>query len=246
MDYLGYLVWWRVGAASLPARDLPTLVPQLGFTVPPPAPGSPTDAFRKLAGEESVRPQPDGTVVTVSLHRTNTSDAAREVRHIVRTVRKDKAVQTSERVGDVVFYRAPKGEPSKARFRAQATSSDPQVKTYASWLRHEYQARLDTLDSQGIRRLIRAHLAEVNALSIDGPYFVQKREHVEPLMRLFTSLNDDCSIYWLPLAETGLTRDMLSTAIEHAVTDGSKTSLVEAYVPLGVVPESVWARLEKE
>lgn len=244
---LGYLAWWRVADTSLDQDTATAIADKLGIKAP--SRPAPVDVFRKLAGAKFADREGDD-VVELRLHPVESQRTMR-VRHIVKHTSRasDKAggliPVSHDRVGEAVFYKPPRARPSKARLRI--TLNDPNdewLARYAEALRQEYNHHLVAFDVQAVRRLVRLYLASVQALYIDGVYFLREKEHVDNLMWLFSQLGGDCRCYETMLLDNHTTRAMLGDALERAVADGSKTDLLEAYIPLGVVPDSLWEKLE--
>lgn len=250
MEYLGYLVWWTVGSPVVKIPDAERMLTELGFAIPPPKPVLPIDAFRRLTGEYSnAYSLDDERTVSLELHKAN-SQHTMLVRHIVRTVKKKNGVvETVTKVGDCAFYKPPRGQNHRARMRVtvfpEALPDRQQVETFANGLRTEYDRALHYLDPQAFRRLVRQYLGSVHALYLSGPYFLREESHTTPLVELFGHLGGGSRCQVVPVVDDPPRREMLSTGLELAV-DGGEASipLVESYVPLGVVPETVWKKLE--
>lgn len=244
---LGYLVWWRVADTTLDQDTATAIAEKLG--IPAPSRPAPIDEFRKLAGANFARRIGDDTT-RVELHPVE-SQKTMLVRHIVahttRASRKASgAVPVShERVGEAVFYRPPRGKQSKARLRVTMDNPDDEwLAQYADQLRQEYHHGLNAFDAQGVRRLVRSYLTKVLALHIDGVYFLREQEHADQLEWLFEQLGGDCRCHRIDMADGVRARGVVANGLEQAVNDGSKLDLLEAFIPLGVVPDRLWQRLE--
>lgn len=131
------------------------------------------------------------------------------VRHIVRH---NRTTNQYAKVGEAVFYKPPKGQPSKSRMRINVHSQDPAVAAFAQRVRETYDRALLNLDAQAVRRVIRSHLTAVGALSLSGPYFFEKDAHVTPLQALFVHLGPGSVIYRMAVEDTDVNRLMLDAA----------------------------------
>lgn len=189
MDALGWLVWWRVGSVALTPKAAEVMMSELGLAaVKQPSHVAPIDAFRRLGGKSATYTLPDGHDVSLDLYPAESQDTML-VRHIVRTVKRDGVNVQISRVGEVAFYKPPRGKPSKARVRVQVgKTSDPQVAPFAETLRKEYDRALTYLDDQAGRRLVRSYLASVSAVWLGGPYFIAKEDDADRLLLLFDRL----------------------------------------------------------
>ncbi len=240
---LGHLVWWRVADTSMDADTATAVAEKLD--IKPPIRPAPVDVFRKLAGTDYARRQ-GHTTERLQLHPAE-SQHTMLVRHIVKHVYRNGVPQAHDRVGEAVFYKPPRQQPSKARLRV--TMNDPNdewLAPYGDKLRAEYAHGLTRFDEQGVRRLVRAYLNRVHALLVDGVYFLREQEHADNMMWLFEQLGGDCRCHCVTVDKGSELQPMLEAALERAVADGSKLDLLEAYIPLGVVPDSLWEQLETE
>lgn len=222
MDVLGHLVWWTVGSPTVRAADADRLLGGLGITARP-NPVLPIDAFRRLTGEHRSRYRLDEADVSLDLHAAK-SQHTMLVRHIVRTVRRDGVTQRVQKVGDCAFYRPPRGQHHRARMRVtvfpEALPDRPQVEAFAAELRTEYDRALSHLDPQAWRRLLRAYLAEVGAVCLDGPYAVPAADDAERLVRLLDMLGGDSRGYTVPLVDDEPRRQLLAAAQAKEQADG--------------------------
>lgn len=240
---LGYLVWWRVADTTLDQDTATAIADKLGIA--PPARPAPVDVFRKLAGSPFAKRI--GEVVTeIQLHPAK-SQRTMLVRHVVKHVYDNGIPVSHDRVGEAVFYKPPRDKPSKARLRVTMDDpSDEWLAPYVGQLREEYQRGLTAFDSQGVRRLVRSYLSAVQALHVDGVYFLREKEHADDMVWLFNQLGGDCRCHETMLLDNHVTRKMLADALERAVAEGGKVDLLEAFIPLGVVPDRLWQTLENE
>ncbi len=239
---LGYLVWWRVADTMLDQDTATAIADKLG--IPAPARPIPVDVFRRLAGTDFARRVRHDTT-RVELHPAK-SQTTMLVRHIVTHTYRKGVPLAHERVGEAVFYKPPRKQPWKARMRVTMDNpEDDWLAKYAEQLRVEYQRGLNAFDAQGVRRLVRAYLSRVHALLIDGVYFLREPEHVDNFTWLFEQLGGDCRCHAVTVDRGSELQPMLAAALERAVADGSKLDLLEAYIPLGVVPDSLWQKLEQ-
>lgn len=250
MQFLGHLVWWRVGNPAVRGGDVGPMLAELGIAqIPPPKPIVPADAFRRLTGSSRREYDlEDGRSVTLDLHPAS-GQKTMLVRHVVRTVRVLGIVQSAERVGDCAFYRPPKGQPSRARMRVtvfpEGLPDRAEVEAFARELRAEYEKALNYLDPQAMRRLVRQYLASVSALYLQGPYFVPQPTDAERLAELLRRLGGGSTCLTMPVPDVEQARLMLTEGLTalFAANEGTAT-FIEPYVPLGVVPEAVWQQLE--
>jgi hypothetical protein len=150
-----------------------------------------------------------------------------------------------EKVGDVVFYKPPRGRPSKARVRVSALASGPDVEEFARRMREEYDNALGAVDAQGVRRLIRAHLAAHHAIHVGGPYLLPSEVGLDSLRMFIAGLGGGSTIHSVPVVDNAEQRRFVGSAIEDAVRAGAGLELLESYLPLGVVPDTVWTLLEE-
>jgi hypothetical protein len=219
MDYLGYLVWWRVGSPQVRLTDAERMMVELGFDIPPPNPILPIDAFRRLTGEaRNAYPLDDeGRTVTLELHNA-TSPHTMVIRHIVRTVKKDGVTESVGKVGDCAFYKPPRGQNHRARMRVtvfpEALPDVAQVNAFAGGLRSEYDRALNYLDPQATRRLVRQYLRSAGAVYLDGPYFLKQEAHAVGMERFFNWLGDGGRCHVVPVVDDPRVRQMLSAGTE--------------------------------
>lgn len=245
MEFIGQLVWWGVGSPTIDGHELQALLAAVGVSVPPPKPIVPADAFRRLTGD-SKRSYTLGTgeKVTLDLHPAR-SQQTMLVRHIVRTVKRGNVVVAADRVGDCAFYKPPKGQNERARMRVtphppEGAVDQRQIEAFCSELREEYRRALTFLDPQAIRRLVRQYLSTVHALYLDGPYFLPEDEDAERLCDLLERIGGGSTCHVVPVVDDQRRRAMVTTGLEAAAADGDLTpGLIEAYMPLGLVPESL-------
>lgn len=211
MEYLGYLTWWTVRNGEVTVDQAQRLMTELGIDVPPPKQILPIDAFRRLTGEaRRTYDLEDGQVCTLDLHKAVAQETML-VRHIVRTTKNAQGVTNDvKRVGDVAFYKPPRGKHSKARMRVTVHARDPHVESFGDELRREYDRALNHLDPQAVRRLVRQFLTAKRALYIDGPYFLSAEEHAIQLRELIHRLGSGvCHV--LPVADTPAAREIVAS-----------------------------------
>lgn len=179
--------------------DLAGLVREKLPEVKPPAGILPVDAFRRMTGETDGHRvdyplQDAGRYVVLRLEPTTSPQGTMLTRAILRTVFSEGNIrQRVGKVGDVVFYKPPRGEQHKARLRitltpeAKALPDAERLHRYVDVLRAEYDRAQHHINGQAIRRLVRSYLAKVDALHMDGPYFI---ERIEDAARLREFLSD--------------------------------------------------------
>lgn len=222
---LGHLVWWRVPESTTLSL---TAAHEALSGVDLPAPPAPIDVFRRITGTNaSSRRYGD------RLFQVYEGPAASEkvmTRHIVEMVHPKG---TGTRVGDAAFYKPPRGEHKKARFKVTLRTKDPDLVDYAEGLKRQYaEGVAGTLDVQAVRRVIRNHLLKVGGLYLEGPWYVQRTEAVMPLFGLFDLIGDDSFLHGVPFPDTEGNRAFLTRGLERAIKAGTE------------VDETIWTRLE--
>lgn len=248
MNELATLVWWKVSKdATLQHNDATMSLPDLG--IPPPAATLPQDAFRRLGTVNTSWDWVQGQRLELSLHKAE-AQRTMMVRHIVLSTYKKGVAIDHTRVGEAVFYKPTRGRPSQSRMRVAvnktaASGCLPTVEEFAEGLRREYRLAMGAIDSQGIRRIVRNHLASVGALYVDGAYIVRGPGDASPLMQLLDPL-DGCSLHHLPIYDEPGCRAMIEDALRAAVQRGDGVRAVESWTPAGVVPEDAWSLLEEQ
>lgn len=212
MEYLGYLAWWGVSDVRLTPTDAEQMMSELGLEIPPPKPPAPVDVFRRLGTEQRVFPgtwREEEAEVTLSLHPVE-SQKTMLVRHVVETVRQKGIVRSMDYLGEVAFYKPPKGQPSKARMRAQVSDPRPEVQSYVAHLRDYYAASLTSIDDQGGRRLIRSFLRSIDAAYLNGVYVLPGVGQAGQLEAMIGRLGGASYCHIAPLVDTPSTRAMFS------------------------------------
>lgn len=246
-EVLGALTWWSVANVGYLDRDqVGRALEQHAVRASIPRYVSAADTFRRLSSNAKHSYVHDGLVATLALHKTQ-SQRTMLTRDIVRSLSTPDGVAVShEKVGDAAFYKPPRGRGSKARMRvAVLDRSDEHLEEFAAQLRAEYAESVGAMDAPAVRKIVRTHLAAVNALYVGGPYVAPSSDCLDPLLGLFDELGEGSSITVVPLVNDRRCVALLGRAIEDAVRAGAGLDLVEAYVPSGVVPETVWALLEE-
>lgn len=243
MSVLGWLLWWGVGNPEIATDDLETLLRKVGINLPAPRSIIPHDAFRRLTGDSSrtYTLRTGGDRVTLDLKPAR-SQQQLLVRHIVRTVKRGRVTIAADRVGDCVFYKPPKGEPKRARMRVTPHPGElpdrEQIEQFCEDLKAEYGRALRFLDPQAVRRLVRNYLASVNALYIEGNYFLPKEEDAARLCGFLSQLDEGSYCHVVPVVNDAVRRALVSDALEAAISEGeAPDSLIATYAPLGVVPD---------
>lgn len=254
MKWLGQLVWWSVGAPQVRAEDVEAMLAELGMVIPPPNPIVPIDAFRRLTGGQRREYRlATGEEVTIDLHVAK-SRSTMLARSIVRTVRQGGIAVAIDKVGDCAFYKPPRGQNERAQMKVRLLPNPElpdaeQLEQFANDLRQEYRRALTYLDPQALRRLVRQHLAVSHALLLQkGPYFLPRSEDAEALAELLHRFGGGSQCLIFPVVDDEERRSIITRGLEAAISDTDEVDVeyIEAYVPLGVVPESVWALLERK
>lgn len=214
-DHFGHLVLWKVAESSELSHD--TLAEILaGTDVPVPNRPLPIDAFRRLSSAKKAYPLDQGTLEITLATVESKSDKVLS-RHLVGTVRNDAGVtQTIRKLGDVAFYKPPRGQHSKARMRIVTHAPYPhQAADFAAHLRSEYEraAKGGALDAQSIRRLVRGYLTQRGAVYLDGPYFTP--DPCEALRGIFTTLGGSSFMHTVPLPDTAEQRAFVARFAEE-------------------------------
>lgn len=212
-DLLGHLMWWRVvGDVELDFDTLGSLLAGTGLA--PNHRPVPADVFRRVCGLTKVHPLGDDRTVELSLAPVESKVPSMVVRHMVATVRNDaNVVQSAVKVGDVAFYKPPRGQHSKARLRVVPATAQyrDQAEDFARYIRAEYDKGVKgALDSQAIRRVIRTHLANQDAIYLDGPYFIKDESQCAGLEGLFDALGEASFMHVVPLLDTPAQREFLA------------------------------------
>jgi hypothetical protein len=224
---IGSLVWWSIpDAASLSTSALSQLVGELALN----APGvsrPPVDTFRRLSSSASTAYELDDAHITLDL-RTVPSQSTMLVRHVVRSERRDGTLVSARRVGDFAFYKPPRDQPERARVRATPMPGDlpdrEQIESFVKSLRVAYKDALRTIDSQALRRTVRAFLRNADATYMDGPYFVPNEEDAERLSKLLDSV-EGCVSWHLGVLDDERTRLMLAQAGRSLAAEKEKTDV---------------------
>lgn len=245
MTHLGYLTWWSVGPVSLNRDEAQDLLDRHEIQASLPQLVIPVDAFRRIGSGTVQNYQFRDGYAQLRLHKA-ASKKTILVRDMVRSIFSDTGVPLEhQKVGDVVFYKPPRGRPSKARVRVTVQVPEPDVEEFAVRLRHEYDNALGGVDSQAVRRLVRAHLGAHHAIHVGGPYLLPSELAIEGLRGFVESLGGGSTIHAVPVIDDAEQRRFVGRAIEDAVRAGAGPDLIEKYLPLGAVPDTVWALLEE-
>ena len=239
MSDLGLLVWYSVSGDKdgVEQNKILDLFKQHGITAPKPP--LPIDVFRRLTGIDGGAEYDldDDTTVHLELHKVE-SQKTMLVRHIVRTVKRNGVNVSIDKVGDVAFYRPPRGKPERSRMRVTPFPENypdrKEIEAFAEALRVEYSRALNVLDPQAVRRLVRRLLTDAGAIYLDGPWFVLDEDRLHPLYHLFALLDFESYIHHVPMPDTAYQREYLTGGLERLVAAGT------------TVPDEIWARLEGE
>jgi hypothetical protein len=204
MKDLGRLVWWKVGDPQVHGGDLTGLLQRLGIDVPAPKPSRGVDVFRRLtsAKRKMTYDMGEGRTGELTLHLVNSRTPEILRRDIVHRVLDDKGVALDIwKVGDATFVKPKAGSRQTGRMQVRVqTPTDldtarAAVNYFADELRNDYAAGLNHLDPQAIRRLVRAYLASVGAVFLEGPYFVPEATHADTLTALLHELGGGCKAW---------------------------------------------------
>lgn len=199
----------------------------------------PIDAFRRLqASVTSLYDLDGGEKVDLALFPVS-GTTKMVVRHIVRTVKRDGVVVDIGKVGEAVFHKPPPTQQRRARLVVRTECSGlpdrEAIEAFAAALREEYERGISDLDAQAGRRIVRSYLATVNALYLDGPYFIPDEKDAVQLVRLLAAMGGECRAQVAPLVDDEPRRQMLADALGRAVAAEETTErLMEAYAPLGL------------
>lgn len=218
MEFLGYLAWWGVSDVRLTTTDAERMVAELRLDVAPPRPPAPIDVFRRLVTVEHTYPGfwRDGTeecMVHLGLHTVESPSDSMMVKHIVMTKKVGNVTKYIDRVGEVAFYKPPRGQASRARIRTQVENgptADPEVTSYAKMLHDRYDLWLDSIDDQGARRLVRAFLKSVDARYLNGVYVLPGVGHAAQLEAMIGRLGGSSYCHTAPLVDNEIAREMLA------------------------------------
>lgn len=225
-ELLGYLMWWKiVGQVDMTFDDLAGLVADTE-AVPHHRP-IPADVFRRICGmtkayplDSPPSPLGSGATLEMSLHKVDAKVSSMMARHMVATVRNDaNVVQAVAKAGDLAFYKPPRGQHSKARLRVVALGGPyaEQASDFARDIRAEYDRGVKgAVDSQAVRRVIRAYLAAQGAIYLDGPYFMKDEAQCAGLERLFSALGGGSFMHVVPLLDSPEQRAFVERYTEEA------------------------------
>lgn len=224
MSDLGHLVWWKVPEGS--SLSLAAAHERLTGVNLPAAP-IPIDVFRRVTGTVQSSKRYGDRLLQV-YEGPPASDKVM-TRHIVVMVK-----GSGTRVGDVAFFKPPRGEHRKARLKVTLrVKDDPDVNDYAARLKQQYAEGIaGTLDTQGIRRIVRGHMIKVGGLFLEGPWYVQNTDPVMHLLGLFDLLGEEAFLHEVPFPDTEGNRAFLTRGLERAIKAGTE------------VDETIWKRLE--
>lgn len=189
---LGTYFWYRASDPTVTMTDLLTIGAQVGMDdTALPRQILPIDVFRRLSGPSG--PSASYTLnsdLSVRLTLRPVKETRTMLSRVVtRTLFEHGRATDRKEVADFVFYTPPRGEISKSRVRATLRNltdlpDKDKVERFAQALRDEYKRGLEFLDAQGVRRLVRMHLANSHALSIDSVYFLPDPEPANQLCYL--------------------------------------------------------------
>lgn len=192
---LGTLCWWSVnGDPNISDHDLAGLVRETIPEVKPPATILPVDAFRRMTGGEAtahsytIGAEPRDQLITLSLANVTAPQKTMLNRAILRAVASSDGVQQRvDKVGDLVFYKPPRGQHDKARVRVTLVPGITglldvdRIRAYGDTLRNEYRRAVKHVNGQAVRRIVRAYLTAIGAVPMDGPYFIEEVEDADRL-----------------------------------------------------------------
>ena len=136
---------------------------------------------------------------------------------------------------------------SVTQFRMQHRAGRAEVAGIGGELRWEYHRALNYLDPQAIRRLVRQYLTSASALYLNGPYFLPRPEDADRLSELLRRLGGGSQALTVPVVDDEPRRRMITDGLAGLFASGEGTAtFIEPYVPLGLIPEEVWAILEQK
>lgn len=218
---LGYLTWTHVADSELTHAAVEHL-----DGLPVPGRPLPVDVFRRLTGVDGTsRYTVDDFEVVLTAQTAQSPSSQMLVRHIVAEVCDGEGVtQNIHKVGDVAFYKPPKGQPSKARIRITPNGvpgwlSDT-LTAFTEALRRKYDEGIaGQLDDQAVRRIVRKHLTETAcALYIEGGlYFTLDTECIAPLEPLFDLLGPNSVLHSVPVPDTARDRELLRRMVDRSL-----------------------------
>jgi hypothetical protein len=242
MERLGSLLWWHVDKGVAVKYGLAEqMASDLGVRTPPPP--APIDVFRRVVNVRLEFVEDDQDCALTLVHDARRAKVLPA--KMVKSVFDEEGVLASRTpVGEATFQKATRRRGSKAQFKVTHIG-DERTTEYAHLLRKEYQEWLAMLNDQGLRRMVRMYLTQAKALYLGAPYFVPSTEFVDRLDAWFTKMGPGTRLSHITVYDTPDLRALLSRAIDTAVANHASETvdLVEAYVPLGVVPESIWQKL---
>lgn len=219
MSTLGTLIWWSVGGVDLTYDDLEQAL--AGSGVSRPARPIPVDVFRRLMTTEHRVTDEGGLDLTYAFHEVGSASAKMLTYHLVGTQRVDGVKVKVQRVGEIVFYKPPRGEHSKARIRIVPGSFPDEwaetARDWIGWMRSTYHDGVaGALDGQAVRRIVRGYLASAGSVYVGGPYF-HHSERLGGLEALFERLGSDSFWHEVPVPDDEYQRTFLQRALETAL-----------------------------
>lgn len=213
MTQLGHLLWWRVGEVNLTHEDLERVLKGTG--IPVPARPIPIDVFRKMTTTtKALYTLERGLDLECTIAPVASTSDKMLVHHMVGTLKRGNVTEMVRKLGEVVFYKPPRGQHSKSRLRIVPQPPGmwgKEVDAFVALLRQQYDEGVKgALDGQAIRRIVRAHLAAREVRYVDGPYFFENRNQVAELEPLFSALLDDSFIFDVPIEDTERNRAFIN------------------------------------
>lgn len=213
MTQLGHLLWWKVGAVNLTHADLAAALKGTGIEAPKRP--IPVDVFRKMTSTtKALYTLDDGLDLECTIAKVESGSDKMLVHHLVGTLKRGQVTEMVRKIGEIVFYKPPKGQHSKARLRVVPQPPgrwDKEVEAFVASLRQQYDEGVKgALDGQAIRRLVRAHLARTGVVYVDGPYFFESRVQVADLEALFAALGDNSFMFDVPIMDIERNRAFLA------------------------------------
>lgn len=224
MTQLGHLLWWKVGAVDLTHADLAEALKDTGVEAPKRP--IPVDVFRKMTSTaKAVYTLDEGLDLECTIAKVDSGNDKMLVHHLVGTLKRGQVTEKVRKIGEIVFYKPPKGQHSKARLRVVPQPPgrwEKEVAAFVTSLRQQYSEGIKgALDGQAIRRLVRAHLAKTGVVYVDGPYFFESRDQVAELEPLFAALGDNSFIMDIPILDNERNRAFLARTNYNTEEDES-------------------------
>jgi hypothetical protein len=185
-----------------------------------PRPPSPVDVFRRVcsASQRKRVPGPNSTIENY-LVRDLPADAQRVHKVLVKETVRTGGLTYETQLCTIDYVKA------LETLEITCANGDVTAASIAGQIRHDYEATKGTINSYGVRELIRKILLDVNATNVRGPgggvYFVSNahKATVDSLEQLASLIPGDVLVHSLQLLDDGKQREMLRRAYESETAE---------------------------